>query len=78
MSSRNKALWRSVSSNIESLCLDCFKCAKCKECQLHENSSKFKPKSDLDFLCWPLVKAAVLEQDKFDVPFPVKGEQKHD
>lgn len=67
---RNKALWQSVSSNIESLCLECFKCAKYKECKLEGNTTEFKPTSNLDFLCWSLVKAAVLEQKSFEVPFP--------
>ena len=60
--SRNKALWQSISGTIESLKLDCFRCTKREECG-----------PGLDFLCWSLVKAAVLEQESFEVPFP-KGE----
>lgn len=73
MSARNKALWRLIAADIECLRLDCFKCAKYKECGIRDNTTRHKPKNNLDFLCWPLVKAAVFEQDTFEVPYP-KGD----
>lgn len=73
MSVINNALHTAITKRLEHLAWKCGGCEKVEECE--EQSSPAGSKDYEKRYCDSLIRAAILEFDVFDIPFPVKGKR---